>query len=245
MTHETVVITRPREETDRFAEALQALNYRVIHEPLMDIFLRHTERQALHQRLMEEPDAIIVTSRYAARALAALTELRDPYLLCVGEATAEAAESLGFLRVTAAGGSVQALMKYIKASYDEDARFLYTSGQQVSADIGPLLGECGMQVERCVLYDAVAAEGLSDTLVEQLRRGQINAITFLSSRTAQIFCSLINKAGVKEACEPIHAFALSEAVVDPLRPMPWKNLHIAPEATLASLVNCMDNAFRR
>ncbi len=95
MSGETIVITRPKGDAASLTEALQARGYHVIHEPLTEIFLRHAERQALHQALLEEPDAIILTSRHGVHALALLTDLRDSYLLCVGEATAQAAAFAG------------------------------------------------------------------------------------------------------------------------------------------------------
>lgn len=241
MVDKTIVITRAKGDEAELTEALHALDMRVIHEPLLEIFLRHTERQALQQLLLREPDAIIVTSRRAVQALSVLTELRDAFLLCVGEATEQAAQSSGFIRTHACGGNAEALLRYITDAYDEGSRFLYASGAEVRTDIAAQLAEKGMQIDRLALYDAHAAEQLSDTLVEQLKRQQIDAIAFMSPRTAQIFVALARKAGVEEACRQVRAFALSGAVAEPLVALPWKAIHSAGEATLASLVECMDN----
>lgn len=178
MSGETIVITRPKGDEKSLTEALQARGYRVIHEPLTEIFLRHNERQAVHQALLSEPDAVIVTSRHGVHALALLSELRDAYLLCVGEATAQAAHSLGFTRVAAARGNAGNLIELIMQGYDIESRFLYISGAHTRVDIEAELGARGMEIERLVLYEALAAPQLSDTLVEQLRRGQIDAVTF-------------------------------------------------------------------
>lgn len=244
MNSETVLITRPRGDEMALTEALQARGLHIIHEPLLEIFLRHTERQTLHRALLQEPDAVIVTSRHGVRALAALTEMRDHSLLCVGEATADAAQSLGFLRATAAGGTGERLIEYITGSYDEDSRFLYLSGEHTRIDIAAALQRHGMRAERIALYEATAAQQLSDTLAEHIRRRQVDVATFLSPRTAEIFLRLCEKADVLPSLAAMHAICLSDAVATPLSEVRWRSLVSAGEPTLASLVHCVDNALK-
>ncbi|MDE3015500.1 MAG: uroporphyrinogen-III synthase [Pseudomonadota bacterium] len=237
----TIVITRPRGDEADLAEALQEMGARVICEPLMDIILQHDRRQALEHALKREPDAVILTSRHGARALAALTELRDPMLLCVGEATALVAQSLGFSRIAVCGGTSDKLASYIAAAYDDGTHFLYASGEEVRVDIGMALAEHTMKVERIALYEAVAVSQLSDILTAHLNRRQIDAITFLSPRTARIFSALLAKAGLGKETAQLEAFALSHTVAEALAGAPWRRVHVADKATLASLIRSVDN----
>mgnify|MGYP002781078493 CR=1 FL=1 len=239
----TILITRPKGDEQGQTIALQTHGYRVIHEPLMDIILCHQERYNVHRALEEDPDAILVTSRHGVQALAILTEIRDPYVICVGDSTARAAESAGFNRITSAGGNAKLLMQHVLSCYDEGSKFLYISGDHVRVDLATALGKAGMRVERLVAYESVAAEELSDTVIEQLRRGQIDGVTFLSQRTAEIFLQLLEKHGIFEAIENLRAFCMSEAVADVLQQFSWKSVHVAADATLASLVNSIDNVF--
>jgi len=243
MSGETIVITRAKGDEKSLAEALQTRGYHVIHEPLSEIFLRHNERQALQHALLAEPDAVIVTSRHGVHALALLSELRDAYLLCVGEATARAAESLGFTRIGTAGGTAASLIETITQGYDAGSRFLYASAEHVRVDFEAALRKCNMEVERLVLYDAIAATQISDTLVEQLKRKQINAVTFFSQRAAQLFTVLLAKAQATEVASDLHAFCLSATVAEPLTGNAWKSIHVACEPTLASVVLDVDNIF--
>jgi len=245
MVGETIVVTRPQGDERALTDLLHAHGYRVIHEPLTQILLRHDERHAVAKALYDEPDACIITSRHGAQALALLTEVRDIFLICVGDATARMASSLGFARIDVAGGNAKKLTDYILGSYEEDSRLLYVSGEHVSTDIVSPLQKVGMKVERIPIYEAVASERLSDTIVEQLRREQLDAVTFLSQRTAHIFTSLIEKAGVQNSVAHLHGFALSAAITEPLVAHPWKKLHVTDEATLASLIESVDNAFQR
>ena len=237
----TILVTRPLGDELSLTEALHERGYRVIHEPLTSILLDHTQRQALQHALDNDPDAVIVTSRHGVQALAALSDLRDIFLICVGEATAKRACSLGFHRVSIAEGNVRRLAEYIRDGYDEGSRFLYLSGAHVQEDMAELLN--GMQVRRLVLYEAVASERLSDTLIEQLRRGQLDGVTFLSQRAARIFTELLAKTGIPDATRDLHAFCLSEAIAGQLAVQAWRQLHVAQEATLASVVECVDNVF--
>src|SRR5947207_3443706 len=116
----TILITRAKGDEAPLAEALQERGYYAIHEPLTEIFLNHTLRAPMEQLLETAPDAIIVTSKHALQALALLTEVRDEYVLCVGEATADEALSQGFTRVGAAGGTVESMIDYIRGAYDEE-----------------------------------------------------------------------------------------------------------------------------
>ncbi len=240
----TILITRPRGDEGELAEALQERGFAVIHEPLTEIFLMHTARPAIEQALMGDPHAVIVTSRHGVYGLAALTQLRDMQLLCIGDTTAHAAEDCGFTRVASAGGDGQKLVEHIAAAYDPGSQFLYASASHIRTDIVNLLAACDMQVERVVVYEAAASQQLSDIVVEHLRRGHIDAVSFLSHRAAQIFTTLVTGAGVGGTVESMHACCLSEGVAEPLKPFPWQGIHIAGEPTLASLVECVDNALK-
>jgi uroporphyrinogen-III synthase len=215
MTGETILITRPKGDEQPLTDALHERGYRVIHEPLTEIFLLHTERAKIHHALASEP-----------------------------EATAHTAQSLGFSRVSAAGGTVQKLIDYITDGYDQGAQFLYIAGKHVRVDLPEALAAYSMQVEQITAYEALASQQLSDTLVEQLRRRQIDAVTFMSPRAAQIFTALLAKAGIHDATARLDAFCISEAAAAPLDDDVWQGIHIADKPTLASVLNCMDNRLK-
>ncbi len=56
-----------------------------------------------------------------------------------------------------------------------------------------------METHRLVVYEAIATPQLSDTLIEQLRRRQLDAVTFMSPRAANIFTTLLAKAGAQRS----------------------------------------------
>lgn len=241
----TIVITRPLGDESILRDELLERGYHVIHEPLTSIVLLHNARFEVEDALLAEPDAVIVTSKHAVQALALLTQLRDVFLLCVGEATANVADQLGFERVSITGETVDHLIDYILECYDEESKFLYVSGEYVSADISEALSVRAMNVERVVVYEATPSEALSDTLVEQVKRGQIDTFTFFSARTAKIFLSLAEKSGVMDSLKKMDAFCLSEAIAEVLSDSGWNKIYSSDKATLASMVSLIDNSYKR
>ena len=240
----TIVITRPIGDEIILRDELLERGYHVIHEPLTEIFLDHNVRIEVEHALLDEPDAVIITSKHGVQALALLTELRDMFLLCVGEATSDIAVQLGFDRVSVTGETVEHLIDYILDCYDEDSKFLYISGEHINTDLNEALSVRAMQVNRVVVYEATAAEALSDTLVEQLKRGQIDALTFFSTRSAQIFLSLAGKSNILNSLEKINAFCLSETIAGALEDINWQGIYSADKPTLASMVSCIDNVYK-
>ncbi len=240
----TIVITRPAGDEIILRDELLERGYHVIHEPLTEIFLKHNVRMEIENALLSDPDAIIITSKHAVQALALLTEMRDMFLLCVGEATANIATQLGFDRVSVTGETVEHLIDYILDCYDEESNFLYVSGEHINTDLSEALSVRAMNVERVVAYEAIAAESLSDTIIEQIKRGQIDALTFFSNRTAKIFVALAGKAGIENFLEETDAFALSQAIADTLKEIKWQGIYSADKATLASMVSCIDNTYK-
>lgn len=241
----TIVITRPLGDEIILRDELTERGYHVIHEPLTEIFLKHNVRMEVEHAMLQDPDAIIITSKHGVQALALLTEIRDMFLLCVGEATANIASQLGFDRVSVTGETVDHLIDYVLDCYDEESNFLYISGEHINTDLSEALSVRAMNVERIVAYEAIAAESLSDTIIEQIKRGQIDGFTFFSSRSAQIFLSLAGKAGITNFLEKTDAFALSEGIVDTLSEVKWQGIYSADKATLASMVSCIDNVCKK
>lgn len=239
----TILVTRAKGDEHELTEALQQLGHFVIHEPLTEIFLNHTIRGPLEQMILEEPDAVLITSKHAAQALALLSDIRDLCILAVGAATAETAMSLGFTRVYETGGTVEHLINYIADGYDEDSRFLYISGEHIRSDLPLVLSSFGMACERIIAYQAIAAESLSDTLVAQLQRGQVDAVTFFSPRNAEIFMELLERAESSPASAVLDAFVLSEEIASTLAGTAWRNVYVADKPTLASLVDKVDTTY--
>jgi uroporphyrinogen-III synthase len=245
MASKTIAITRPSSEKDTLTGLLHERGHHVICEPVTHVALHVSAQEPLDQALASHPDAVIVTSRNAVEALAAFTELRDMVLLCVGPATGRAALAHGFSRVFIAGGTVEHLTQHIIGAYDPDSRFLYVSAEHVRIDLVAALSRQGMHIERVVVYEAVAEPQFSDTFAEHIRRGKIDAVTFLSQRSAQVFEQLAKKAKVEDNLKKIHACCMSKTIASGLTPKLWKQVHTPRNTTFAAFAESIESAFTR
>jgi uroporphyrinogen-III synthase len=216
-----VLITRPREDGERLARRLAGAGIEVVLAPVMDICFRTNEMVVL-----DNVQAVLLTSANGARSLAATTSARDIPILAVGEATAETASGFGFKAVTSAGGDVESLADTIIATCNPAG--------------APRL----QLVERRVLYDAVPIAALSEEAFRALETGPLDAALFFSPRTAEAFVSLARSGGLVECCRRLDALCLSEAVAARLSGSEWRRVLVSPRPDQEALLELMGIDFQ-
>ncbi|MEZ5692157.1 MAG: uroporphyrinogen-III synthase [Rickettsiales bacterium] len=243
--NKTILITRPKGDESLLKDELTRRNYKIIHEPLTEIILKHDSRMEVEHFLFKDPNAVLITSSHGAKSLSLLTDIRDMFLLCVGDNTANTAKQLGFSNVTATGENVDHMIDYVMDCYDENSEFLYISGEHTSADLENIFSVRGMSVKRIITYEAVAVDEISDTTKEQLKRGNINVVTFFSKRAAEIFLTLIEKNELSAILRETDAFCLSENIAGIIERYKWKTVNISKQATLKSLLDSIDESYNK
>lgn len=208
-----LVVTRPEEDAGPLADRLRSLGHDVVAEPMLSIV---TEQHA-------EPGpgpwrAILATSANGIRALAGRPEtaaLLTVPVLTVGEASADAARGVGFVSVTGAGGDLASLAGLVRSVIAPgDGRLLYVTGRTVSGDLAGMLGAEGYDVVRLVLYDAVAAESLSESTAQALVAGTIDGVLLFSKRTAQIWAETTMAGGLGSCLGRVTHYCLSSAIAE-------------------------------
>src|SRR6185312_12392264 len=106
-----ILVTRPEPDASRQADKLVARGHAAVLAPLLSI-----EPIANVPLQLKGARAVLVTSRNALSVLAAHHKLAEALalpLFAVGEATARAAQGLGFADVTAGPGTGEALAKLV------------------------------------------------------------------------------------------------------------------------------------
>ncbi|MGV1015055.1 MAG: uroporphyrinogen-III synthase, partial [Methyloceanibacter sp.] len=148
-----VLVTRPEPDASREAEALVARGHEPVIAPLLAIeFLDEVTIE------LDGAQALIATSRNALRALARHPQ-RDEALnipiLAVGEATARAAQELGFTQVTIGLGTGAALAALIRQELEpNEGPLVHLAGDAVAYDLRRNLAPHGFDVRQAVLYRA-------------------------------------------------------------------------------------------
>jgi len=237
-----VLVTRAAEEGRRLAQTLGALGFEPVVEPLLRIrFL--PDGPARLAPLLPGAQAVLFTSGNGARAFAAATDRRDLRAFAVGDATAAAARAAGFPEVASARGNVEDLARLAATSLQpEDGALIHAAGSVAAGDLAGFLGAARFSLRRAVLYEAKPAEALSDSARAAFMRGEIAAALFFSPRTAATFVRLA--PAIRSHCAAIVAVALSDAVADELRALPWRRIAVAASPDEAALLAALQRSLQ-
>jgi uroporphyrinogen-III synthase len=216
-----ILITRPEPGATATAARLVERG----HEPVLAPCLTISARDA---KLPERPVALIITS---GQAIPGLPErLLQVPVFCVGDATAGRLRQAGFTSVASAGGDARDLLRLITARRLAGTHVLVT-GAGLGLALAGQLRAAGIPVLRRVVYAARPVASLSAGVRAACAGGQIAAALFYSAETAAAFARL-DPPGITS----IDAFALSPAVADALRELPWRAIHVAEAPTEADLL---------
>jgi uroporphyrinogen-III synthase len=228
------LVTRPREDAERFAAALAERGIEAMIEPLLEI------RAVAAPLDLEGVQAVLFTSANGVRAFAAASPLRDLPALAVGDASAEAARRLGFARVESAGGDVADLAALAARTLSPaGGDLLHPAGSTVAGDLGVMLAAAGFAVRRVVLYEAVPARALTPPTAQALREGALAMAFFFSPRTARSFVSLA-AAAAPGATAAMEAYCLSAAVAREAEALAWRAVRVAAAPTQPALLSVLD-----
>ena len=184
---------------------------------------------------------VLATSANGIRALARLVSWRDLPVWAVGDASAREADSLGFVTVHRAAGDVATLADLVAGRADPAAGpLLHVAAQHLAGDLAGALASRGFAVEKAVLYEAEPAADLSPALIAALAEGRLSVALFFSPRTAATFARLAEQRGIGESLRRIKALALSPAVAETLKPLPWGAVAVAERPDQAALLTLLD-----
>ncbi len=233
-----LLVTRPADDARRLVDDLRARGHEVIEAPLLEIEFHEGPPPDL-----DGVQALLATSANGVRALAHRLAGGPPDLplLAVGDATARAAQDLGFRDVESAGGDVGALAALVERRLQpENGTLVHVAAGAVAGDLAGALSAAGFTVRRDVLYEARSLEHLPPLAVRALGAGQIDAVLFFSPRTAAAFVRLARAADVADDCDRVTACCLSPAVAEAAAGLNWRDVVVAAEPREAALLQGLE-----
>jgi uroporphyrinogen-III synthase len=205
-----ILITRAREDAERTAARLRKLGHAPILSPVLEIVGTGAKIP------QGSYDAVLATSEKGLEhARGDLAALRVITLHCVGVRTAEAAEALGW-RATLVAGNAKALLPLLRSRYREHARFLYLAGRDRQPELEVALRDAGHKITVVETYVARAASALTDEATASIEGGALDVALHYSRRSAEIFLSLAQEAGLAQRLRDVTHIALSEEIAAPL-----------------------------
>jgi uroporphyrinogen-III synthase len=215
-----ILVTRPEPDASRQADKLAARGHAAVLAPLLVI-----EPVADVALPLEGAQALLVTSRNALSALATHRQLAEALglpLFAVGEATARAAQGLGFADVTAGPGTGEALAKLVSEELQPgQGPLVHLAGETQAFDLKAALASQGFEVRQPVLYRAVAASELPPEALRLLKAGKLDGAILMSPRTASIFSGLLHRQDTVTQAKSVVCYCLSEAVAEAVTPLGW------------------------
>lgn len=213
-----VLVTRAAPEAWATARRLAAEGFEPVVAPMLEIVYL-----AYPDLALDDAQALLFTSVNGVRAFAAASDRRDLRVLCVGEATAQAARKAGFKDALSADGDSTALETLAKAALDpRKGAVMHASGAEVAGDLTAGLARAGFTARRAVVYRALAADALPAGAMDRL-----GAALFHSPRGASVFADLVHDAGAAESVRGADALCLSAAVAAAAEALPWRTIRVA------------------
>ncbi len=231
----SIWLTRPEADSRALAAELAMRGIHSIVAPVMRIA---PCPPAIDTRT--RPEALLLSSRHAAHALATLpNDWRSIPVFCIGAATAEAARSASYAHTTHGESDMLALLPQLVTTLTPGARVLYLAGEDTRIDAVSLLNAQHIHAEKIVVYKADAETTLSDTLCESIRSRDVHGVSFFSPRSAQIAIQLLRQHGLSDHAKNITAYCLSLAVAEAAAALDWKALHACYLPTQAAMVDLL------
>jgi uroporphyrinogen-III synthase len=190
---------------------------------------------------LKTPQAFIITSKNALRAIEGYEDLKKVPLYAVGDQTAKLAQTMGFANVFSASGTSQELLQLILQKATPQAGILwYLSGRVVKDNLMEPLKAAGFNTQRRIVYDMQAVEDLPPPLLVELERQKMSHIMFFSPHTTTIFVNLLKKRGLEKLMGHMTALCLSHAIAEKALILTWGKIWISPKPTAQSLIGYFD-----
>ena len=222
-----VVVTRPREQTEEFAELLRAEGARVILFPVITVEpLENTVSLDEAQDRIGEYQWLVFTSANSVRFFFQrlrdrsmdIRDLKGPRIACIGPATAKAVRKKG-LNVDIVPDDY--ISEGVVNAFDgidlEGAKVLLPRAEKARDVIPEGLAERGASVDVIPLYRTAGSGRNGPELVAMMKKGRVDVLTFTSPSTVKHCLEMIGGVesipdAVKIACiGPVTAEAAEEA----------------------------------
>jgi len=205
-----VLVLRAQEDALRTSEKLRETGFTPIVSPVLEIAATGAPVPP------GEYDAVLASS---AKGIECVEDRADGYkslpFHAVGAKTARAAEARGW-RPDIVAGNAEAILPLLLAHYPEPAHFLYLAGRDRQPALEAGLRGGGHKVTAVNVYEARAAERLSNAARAALSAGEIDLALHYSRRSVEIFLQLVEAAELAAALPSIVHIALSPDVATPL-----------------------------
>lgn len=225
-------LTRPQRDSERMEAALAQHGIASVIGPVMEIT---THDVSFHD--LQKPDALVLTSRRAASALAATPAAwRILPVYCVGHATAQAVQRHHFMHTRTGNGTALDLLPLIAQHHGDGTRLLHLAGDALKVDLAPLLLAKHITLEKLTVYTSHRAAGLTPEVAHALHVGALTGVVFYSPRSVKFAAEL---AG--DALTTLDAYCLSLDIAAAAARAGCARVHACPAPTHQAMMELLLN----
>lgn len=206
----TILITRPKAQTEKTAHDFAVLGFQTLCCPLLTI-----EPVPYDMPDVTQYDAVIITSQNACAFVDFSSIPMNTRFICVGETTKDILNKKGYHYV---------MYGYQSASdipLAPNQKYVHFRGQHVHHIFDPA------QCDSCIVYDTIMTEAFSNIIIEAFKNNTINLVTLYSKRTAKCFNKRIREYNMSQYLNQIDVLCISQNVLDCVYSLPWQNTYTA------------------
>lgn len=247
-----VLVTRPAAQAGELVSLLRAAGALAVCAPMIRV-VATPGGEGVDAALagLAGYDALLFTSANAVRAFAerlaaaGREPAQAPRALCVGPATAAAAQGAGFRGVEAPGASsdAESLLAALRGRA-AGRRLLFVRGASAREVLPRGLREAGARVDEAVVYRTEPAPADVPALRTALVRGELDALTFTSASAARRFAELLDEPAWRAAAGTAIA-AIGAPTAAALRELGLTPAAVAEQAGMPALVEALAEWFER
>lgn len=214
------LLTRPADDSERIMPDIRAFGLEPLVSPVLKIETIRSE--------WPEPEGfqgvVLTSARALSGAVPASWIQSELPVFAVGARTAQTALDKGFRTIHIAGGDGAALCRTLEDAHLKPGfRLLHPCAR----DVARTFELEAVPVVPLPVYEAKAAETLSDECLAHLDAGDIRAALFYSPRSGEIFAGLVEKHARTACLKAIKALCFSAPVVKSVGHLPWADIRQA------------------
>jgi uroporphyrinogen-III synthase len=231
-----VLLTRPREDSERLAAILCQMGHGAIVSPLMEI--RFVAGEPLD---LTGVQAILASSANGIRALALRTSLRDIPVYAIGPQSAAEARVLGFTSVKdAQRDSVTLAEAVVRWTNPDSGILLHSTGNIHMPNLSVALSTQRFRVRTEILYEAIEMFIFTEEAGALLRVQAIDAVMLFSPRSAKLFSTAVERADLQDSMTSLRAICISAATAEPLPSLGLQAVAVAVSPNQDSMVALLE-----
>jgi uroporphyrinogen III methyltransferase / synthase len=210
----TVLLTRPRMQSEDMTRQLEAVGATVVHCPTIEVLPPHSWVQLdASIRRIKEYDWVVFTSTNGVRfffdrlgeiEIEGAEALAGRVVCAIGPVTAKALEQAGVVaQVTAsdsrAEGALRAIIDHLGGEQNVRGLQFLIPRAKVAREILPAgLRKLGARVDAVEAYQTVKPEIARESILRLFRETSIDVVTFTSSSTVSKFAALVGMTDLSD-----------------------------------------------